>query len=395
MDFLTRRTLCGVLLLISACRSGTESMRGKAHINAVPVKPDEPIENSENAEIQPADPNQAPIVFDNSSVEPLTLAAEADQSGLPAGFFDEIFAVHKVDGNRTILFGKNKQSWLLDESKQGLLTRLTLDITPPTGTSLYVLENRNFWIIGKSSVAFPSTVPSKDPGQLTLINLAPDLLKDSAEAPRVLYAGPQRLILANEKRANIVILEGDKARLIALDFPKMGNTPLPIVAAGLMEGTEAFWFLSAERLLLLKKNEEGRWRWVISKFKVDGGAMPALDASHVAMVLSASTDRSFSYVGRTFEMVGGKLFEQNPIKLSVDIKADPAMDPLFIQGVQPLLKNYCSPCHAGYEEFATLKPKAAAYRRLIADGSMPSNLALTAAQIKTLTDYMTKVMAMP
>jgi len=394
MDFLTRRTLACALLLLTACRSGSsESMRGKAHINAVPAAPDEQDGNDEDAIIQAADPNQAPVIFDSNAVQPLKLVAEADQSALPPGFFEDIFAIHKIDENRSILFGQSKQSWLLDESKEGALIRLTIDFTPPTENRLYVLENKNFWLIGKNSVAFPSTVPSQDPGQLTLINLAPELLKDGETPARVLYAGPQRLMLANEKRANILVLDGDKARVIALDFPKMGNAPLPILAAGLMQGAESFWFLSPERLLLLKKNPDGRWRWVVSKFKVDIGTQAG--ASQLAMVLEAKDDKAFAYLGRTFELAGGKLFEQNPIKLSLDIKADPSLDPLFINDIQPLLKTYCTPCHAGYEEFASVKAKAASYHQLIADGSMPKNMALTAEQIKTLTDYMTKVLAIP
>ena len=61
----------------------------------------------------------------------------------------------------------------------------------------------------------------------------------------------------------------------------MGNVPLAINAAGIMQGGESFWFLSTERVLLLKKNEQGRWRWVISKFKVDAG-LPLEDAARVA-----------------------------------------------------------------------------------------------------------------
>jgi hypothetical protein len=396
MDFITKSTVGCALLLITACRpASSESMRGKAHITAVPAASDEKNGKDEDAIVEAADPNQAPVIFDNDGLQPLKLAAEADQSALPPGFFQDIFAIHKIDAKRSIFFGQSKQSWLLDEGKEGALTRLTMDITLPIENRLYVLENQNFWLIGKNSLAFPSTVPSNEPGQLTLINLAPELLKDTETAPRILYAGPQRLILANEKRANIIVLDGDKARVIALDFPKVDNLPLPILAAGLMQGAESFWFLSPERLLLLKKNPDGRWRWVISKFKVDIGNRPVDVASQVAMVLEGKDNEAFSYLGRTFELAGGKLFEQNPIKLSLDSKTDPSLDPIFISDIQPLLKTYCTPCHAGYEEFSSVKAKAANYQQLIADGSMPKNMALTAEQIKTLSDYMSKVLAMP
>lgn len=395
MDFIMRRTLWGALLLTAACGSSHETMRGKAHIHVQPMAPEDEKEESEDAIIQAADPNQAPVVFDKNAIQPLMLTAEADQSGLPAGLIDDIFAIHKIDDRKTLLFGKSKQAWLLDESKEGLLTRLTLDITPPGDATLYVLENNNFWLLGKNSLGFPSTSPATDPTQVTMINLAPDLLKDANNPPRVLYAGPQRMILATEKRANIVLLDGDKARVIALDFPKMDAMPVPIRGAGIMKDAESFWFLSNDFLLLLKKNDENRWRWVISPFQVKTEAQNPESAPQFAMMLEAGNDRSFAFVGRTFEFTGGRLYEQKPLKLSVDIKADPALDPLFTGTIQPMLITYCAPCHSGYEDFINVKAKAAVYHQVIADGSMPKNMALQPEQIKTLTDYLTKVIAMP
>lgn len=393
MDFIKSRTLWSVLLLTTACGQQNETMRGKAHLHIQPVSPEDEKEDSEDAIIQPADPNQAPVIFDKNAMQPLTLGAVADQSALPEGWIADIFAVHKIEDGKTIFFGKSKQSWLLDESQGGLLTRLTLDVTPPGATQLYVMEKNNFWFVGKSSLGFPSTVPAKDPTQVTMINIAPDLLKDANTPPRVLYAGPQRMILASEKRANIVLLDGNKARVIALDFPKMANGPVPIRGAGVMKGADSFWFLSHDYVLLLKKNEENRWRWVISPFQLKTEAPES--PSQIAMMLDAADDRSFAFLGRTFELKGGRLYEKDPLTLRVDIKADPALDPQFRNTIQPMLTTYCAPCHAGYDDFINVKAKAAVYHQLIGDGSMPKNMALQPEQIKTLTDYLEKVLAMP
>jgi hypothetical protein len=395
MDFIMRRTFWCALLLTTACGSSQETVRGRAHNFVQPVQPEEEEENSEDAIIQPADPSQAPVIFDKSTMQPLTLAAEADQSGMPAGWMDDIFAIHKIEAGKTLLFGKSKQSWLLDESQGGLLSRLTLDVTPPGDASLYVLENNNFWLVGRNSIGFPSTQTSGNPSQLTMINIAPELMKDPNQAPRILYAGPQRIILATEKRANIVLLDGDKARVMALDFPRMYNKPIPVRAAGIMKDAESFWFLAQDFLLLLKKNDDNRWRWVARPFQVNSAVQGTQDGVQFAMMLDSENDRSFSYVGRTWQLAAGKLYEQGPLKLSVDIKADPALDPEFLNVIQPMLKTYCAPCHTGYEDFINVKARAAAYHQMIADGSMPTNMALQAEQIKTLTDYLTKVMAMP
>lgn len=395
MDFIKRRALWSALLLMTACGGGEESMRGKAHLYMQPLSPDAKKDESEDAIIQPADPNQAPVIFDKNAMQPLTLGFAADQSSLPAGLIDDIFAVHKIAEGKTLLFGKSKHGWLLDESQGGLLTRLSLDVVPPGDAQLYVMEENNFWLLGKNSLGFPSTAAVKDSAQVTMINIAPDLLKDAGPRPRVLYAGPQRMILATEKRANIVVLDGDKARVIALDFPKMGAMPVPIRSAGIMKGAESFWFLSQDYLLLLKKNDEGRWRWVISPFQVKTEAQNSESLSHVAMMLEAQDDRSFTLVGRTLEFTGGRLYDQNPLTLRVDIKADPALDPVFTKTIQPMLTTYCAPCHSGYEDFINVKAKASVYQRMIADGSMPKNMALQPEQIKILTDYLTTVIAMP
>jgi hypothetical protein len=395
MDFIKRRALWSALLLMTACGGGgEESMRGKAHLYVQPVSPEDEKDASEDAIIQPADPNQAPVIFDKNALQPLTLGFAADPSGLPAGWMDDIFAVHKIAEDKTLLFGKSKQGWLLDEGQGGLLTRLSLDVVPPGDAQLFVMEDNNFWLLGKDSLGFPSTIAAKDSAQVTMINIAPDLLKDAGPRPRVLYAGPQRMILATDKRANIVVLAGDKARVIALDFPKMGALPVPIRSAGIMKGAESFWFLSQDYLLLLKKNDEGRWRWVISPFQVKAAQNPQ-SSTHVAMMLEAADDRSFTVVGRTLEFTGGRLYDQNPLTLRVDIKADPALDPFFINTIQPMLKTYCAPCHSGYEDFINVKAKASVYRSMIDDGSMPTNMALQPEQIKILTDYLSTVIAMP
>ncbi|WP_141732932.1 hypothetical protein [Oligoflexus tunisiensis] len=393
MDFFKRRALwCA--LLVTACGPGQETVRGRAHLYVQPAVPQDEEVTTEDTIIMSSDPNQA-VVFDGNVIPSLSLAAEVDQSTLPAGWMQDIFAIHKIDANRTLVFGKSKQTWLLDETQGGVLSRLSLDLSPPEGERLYVLENQNFWLVGRNNLGFPSTL-SQNPSQLTLVNIVPDLMKDPANPPRVLYAGPQRMILASEKRTNIVLLDGDRARVIALDFPKMRDgTPVPIASAGLMQDEEAFWFLAPEYLLLLRKAGEDRWRWVISSFRVDIAGVLREDPTDLAMLVSAEADGGFAYVGRTFELMAGKIFEQNPLKLSVDINADPALDPYFINTVQPLLKTYCTPCHVGAETFPSVKASAAAFAQSIANGSMPKNMALTREQIKTLTDYLNRVVAMP
>ncbi len=378
MNRLCKLSLVLLCLQVIACRqSSSENIRGKTQQPALnegsPSAQEGPVSGSGDATAgqgsETMSTNQQAVIVDSGNIPPLKLMAEADQSALPAGFMEDIFAIHKLSDTKTLLYGKSKQSWLLDEGKAGVLTKLSVDISPPADTKLYVMEDKKFWLIGKSSVAFPSATPSVDPGQLTLINLTPELLKDPANTNRILFAGPGRLIIANEKRANIIALDGDKARVIALDFPKLGDVPLTVSTAGLMDGADAYWFLSIDRLLLLRKGSEGQWRWFISKFKLDAqGVPPDAVLDQVAMLIKQGEDKGVTFIGRTYELNAGKLYEQNPIKLSVDGAATPPVDPAFVSNIQPLLTSACTPCHAGYEEFATVKAKAAVFRQMIADG---------------------------
>jgi|GEM_PF-2625979 len=399
MNCLCKLSLGLLFLQVIACRqSSSENIRGKNQQPALneggPSAQEGSIDSSGDATVgkgsDTVSSNQQAVVVDSGTIPPLKLMAEADQTALPVGFMEDIFAIHKISDTKTLLYGKSKQSWLLDDGKQGVLTKLSVDISPPTETKLYVLEDKKFWLIGKSSVAFPSATPSVDPGQITLINLTPELLKDPANTNRILFAGPARLIIANEKRANIIALDGDKARVIALDFPKTGDVPLPVSTAGLMEGADAYWFLSTDRILLLRKGSDSQWRWYISKFKLDAqGVPPDAILDQVAMLIKQGEDKGVTFIGRTFELNAGKLYEQNPIKLSIDGAVNPPPDPAFVNTIQPLLTSACTPCHAGYEEFGTVKAKATVYRQMIADGTMPRGTALTPEQIKLLTDYLT------
>lgn len=395
-----------MLLNVVGCQqSEDESQRGKSQLAFVNARKSSNQEaKGENPAPATQDPKPAidtvpvptapqPVTFESDTLAPLKLMSEADQTALPAGFMDDIFAMHKISASKTLLFGKSKQSWLLDESKDGVISKLTLDFTPPQGSQIYILENKNFWLVSKTSVTFPSTQKTGDQGQLVLINLNPELFKDPASVNKILFAGPERLIIANDTKANIIVLEGDKARMIALDFPKIDGAPLAMSSAGLMKATDAYWFASKDRLLFLKKGGDGMWRWFINKYKLE--TVEGEATSQIAMLIDQADDGSVSYLGRTFELASSKIYEQNTLKLSLEDSSNPSVDPVFTSDIQPLLKASCVSCHLGYDSFATVKSKASAYKTMIGNGSMPKGSSLTPAQIKTLSDYMAKLIAVP
>ena len=120
---------------------------------------------------------------------------------------------------------------------------------------------------------------------------------------------------------------------------------------------------------------------------------PDAKLNAVAMILSRNEDNSFNYVGRTFELADNRLYEQNPLKLSLVASPSEIIDPIFLSDIQPILKSSCTPCHAGYEGFSLVKSKAKDFKSKIADGSMPKETTLTQDQIKTLTEYLIKLYA--
>jgi len=52
----------------------------------------------------------------------------------------------------------------------------------------------------------------------------------------------------------------------------------------------------------------------------------------------------------------------------------------FATNVSPIVQQYCTGCHAKYASYAGISGDKAAIRVTIADGSMPTNTALTTAQ---------------
>lgn len=369
-------SLCAVLG-IQCSKVRTDDQRGLAAktINESIGQGDAVVEEMPKTDAQA-------VITDGTDIPPLKVAAEVDVSGMPDGFLDDISHISKISPTRTLLYSKSGFSWLLDEEKLGVLTKLQSAVTAPSGTRMYVQEGQHFWLFGASSIAFPASKQAEELGQVTLLNITPELLKDPQH--KVLFVGPNSLILGSESKANILTREGDKVRSLNLDLPKQNGQTIAITAAGQGESQDLFWFLTAEQLLLLKRGENNQWSWRVAKFKVDPGV--AGIPGQVAMML-AQGEKEVSFMGRTFVLNAGKLYEKDALKLSVPDEKAAAIAQNFISNVQPILKNNCVSCHPDYDSQQMATDKAAAYKTHLMNKTMPPNAPLSDADTKTILDW--------
>jgi hypothetical protein len=329
------------------------------------------------------------VITDAGDLPPLSVAAEVDVSAMPEGFLEDISHISKISPTKTLIYSKIGFSWLLDEERQGLLTKLQSNVTVPTGTRMFMQEGQHFWLYSATSIAFPSSVPSEALGQVTLLNITPELLADPNH--KLLFVGPNSVILGNDSKANILTRDGDKVRALNLDLPKQGGQPVAVTAAGQGDSPDLFWFLTADQLLLLKRNPGNQWVWRVAKFKVDPGI--AGTPGQVAMLLASPGEKEVTFVGRTFVLNAGKLFEKDALKFSLPDEKAAAIEQTFLAGVQPLIKNNCIACHPGFDAQAVAMEKAAAIKTHLMNKTMPPppGTPLSDADTKTILDWFASI----
>ncbi|MDQ3231115.1 MAG: hypothetical protein M3Q07_04780 [Pseudobdellovibrionaceae bacterium] len=374
------RLLLGLCTLFGAhcSKVKNENQRGLAGKNI------ESVGNGDAVVEDAANPDGQAVVTDGSDLPPLKVGSEVDVSAMPEGFLDDISHISKISPTRTLLYSKSGFSWLMDEEKLGVLSKLQTNVSIPAGSRMFVQEGQHFWLFGASSIAFPSSKASEDLGQVSLLNVTPELLKDPQH--KVLYVGPNSVILGSEAKANILIRDGDKVRAINLDLPKQSGQVVTVTAAGQAEGADAFWFLTNEQLLLLKRGQGGQFQWRVAKFKVDPGV--AGTPGQVAMLLAAPNEKEITFLGRTFVLNAGKLYEKEALKLSLPDEKAAAIAQNFVTNVQPLLKNNCVGCHPGYDTQQSATDKAAAYKTHLMNKTMPpAPNALSDADTKIILDW--------
>jgi|NOAtaT_6_FD_contig_21_7915944_length_1812_multi_7_in_0_out_0_2 hypothetical protein len=372
-------SICALLLSHCAQKETKDDQRGGAmkSLNESSGSGDATAEGGSDQ-----DKEQSAVITEGSALPTLKVTAEVDLSAMPPRFMEDISLISKVAPGKTLLYGKNGVSWLLDEGMAGALMPLQSNLSLPAGSQLYMQEDQQFWLYGASSIAFPSSKSSETLGQVALLNISPELLKDPQH--KLLYVGPNLLILANETKANIVIRDGDKVRYLYLDLPKPNAQPLAYVAAGQGQGGDVFWFLTAEQLFLLSKTENGSWQWRASKFKVE---LPAeVLGGQVAMMVSGA-EKDPSFLGRAFVLSGGKLFDREGLKLSLPDEKTVALQQSFTSQVKPLLTTYCVSCHPGYNEYPSALDKAAANKMHLMNKTMPPAQALSDADTKIILDW--------
>lgn len=352
------------------------------------------VPSSTDAEAKPVvqeSPQSSEVIDDRPIVTSekillLRLNAEADTSALGTEFPGELVSVQQVSPSKTMFYAKNNISYLAEDAGKGQLSKLTTPFIFSQESNLFVLENERFWLLDAGSIAFPASTPAGQLGQVTLYTIIPELMKNPEIKPRLLFVGPRQLILTHQNRANIVLLEGDKARVLSFDFPTPANAPLEVLYAGLGTTDSLYWFATAERLMVLKKSERGDWSWVLSPFRIE---LPPTQASsgQLSMMLELSGEKDVVYVGRPLLVADGKIYTSEALNLTLPDPQAEVISANFTATVKPILTNFCVGCHEGYDTEAMARLKAAAYKSHVTNKTMPPNAPLSDADSKIILDW--------
>ncbi|MFW7379213.1 MAG: hypothetical protein ACOH5I_10430 [Oligoflexus sp.] len=310
---------------------------------------------------------QRAVIIEGDALESFASLAEVDTSLLPADFLQGIHAIHKISATKTIFYGQNQESWLFDESSEtAVLSPLGNDVILPPDSRIYVMEEQNFWLVGEATVAFPVAADPEGLGQIALSNVTPELMQEEGSSFKILYVGPGAFILGNEQgRVNVIKREENRARFVNLDLPKKNEEAVTAIAAGIGEGNDHFWFLTANSLMTLTRGSDEQWRWLVSPFQLPLGA-EVLAGLKLALFTQGIETPSFA--GRTIFQAGSSLFERSALQLSIP---DPQLELSFNSEVQPILNAQCAGCHPGFDSFATARAQANAYTLQIAGDTMP------------------------
>ena len=317
----------------------------------------------------------------------LSLQAEVDLSALTPNLFDGLLAVHQIEGGKSVMFGKNSLSWQFDSTQAGRLKPLSSDFLFSKDSVVYVMDSGRFWLFEAGNIAFPSSQSSGTQGQVTLFNIVPELLKNPDVKPKTLFVGPRHVILAEGKRANIVVLDGDKANVISFDFPtQVGASVTPdIKYAGLGSTDNLYWFASSDQLFVLKKNAQGSYSWVVTPFRID--TTGDLAAAKLSMVLELKGEKEFVYVGQPLLYTGNKIYAVNSLKLTVPTAQEAAVTAAFTAQVMPLLTNNCVKCHEGYNTEESARLKSVGFKTHLMNKTMPPGAPLSDADTKVILDW--------
>lgn len=314
------------------------------------------------------------VKIDGTKLKPLANWQTADISALPVDWMANLQAVHKVSPTKTIFYGKDQRSWIIDEDSEDLsLREINLeDLSLPPSSAVYVTGNELFWLINEASISFP--IGKDDQGQIQLGNIEPALMQNAEGPITTSFVSAETVIITSEKKANIVTKQANQpnsATIFAINFPEFFDHSA-LTSAGVTSNGASYWFATSSHILFLEEEVEGEWSWVHAQITMN---TEDKNIKGIAWTPSGIADRQLMLTGSVqFLRTDSNIYslQQRALEMFTPPSAEElALRQAFDETIMPLLTDNCINCHAGYDQFATAFEKSTEFRLRINDATNP------------------------
>lgn len=172
-------------------------------------------------------------------------------------FMSNIQLASKTKADEIILFGKDGNSWVYKPGGEGQITAISPAVVNPEGSTLYSLNDQQFWIVSPEEIGKRKTGAASDQGAVTIERFGTDAFPGNKDKIAVLFAGPTEIILHLETYLVILTTESGKP-----SFNQFALASLPVdlggqvLAAG-RSGSKGFWLANKDTFALLEPRGTG------------------------------------------------------------------------------------------------------------------------------------------
>lgn len=295
-----------------------------------------------------------------ADLPPIDLSSKAIIAGVSGDFIKSLQRMQKVNDNFFVFNSANGTSWYYEINATGEsganLTRFTTPVIPPVPGEVFAIFSGGFWLMTPSFIATRSLAnPEKDDG-VNAMHFSTSIQTGGAKNLTALYNDDIRLIFADEKVINISEREKDRIFTAELPIPldRDSGAPYKLYAAGVGDQSDQYWFLTQDKLLLLKR-EQGIFNWYVTKFSLKiNGSSPAPSDFKVGMVVNITDPKNPKLIGGVMAATAEGLYGQKAVSL---VSLDPTLEASFRNEILPAIKRTCVSCHPSFDQFQTLLSK--------------------------------------
>lgn len=235
-----------------------------------------------------------------STLTALELLEPKNSEQVSAEFYSNIQIVSKIAEDKIIMVGKDGRSWIYRTGDDASLEALEPVTTPPSG-QLYTMPDGKFWIVSPDAIGRRKVDDqTTDPTTVRAQSFPTSVLPGDKTKLRVLYAGPEDLILHLD--THVVVLSVQGTQIVNNPFSVAAMSPkldAPITAAG-KGANGAFWFAAGEKVVLAEPKGVN-YLWTGYHLPTKGHA----DYSSLALWLDQS---KLSAMGDVLMMQDGKFW---------------------------------------------------------------------------------------